>query len=100
VAQHRNVLLIPNAALRFKPAEDSRVTAKGNPPADKAQGRTGTVYVLAQKLLTAVPVRIGISDGRFTEVITGNVKDGDLLVVGTMETAADQSPSTLRMRLF
>ena len=100
VAQHRNVLLIPNAALRFKPAEDSRVTAKGNPPADKAQGRTGTVYVLAQKLLTAVPVRIGISDGRFTEVIAGNVKDADLLVVGTMEAAADQSQSTLRMRLF
>ena len=100
VAQHRNVLQIPNAALRFKPAEDTRIGAKGDPPADKAQGRTGTVYVLAQKLLTEVPVSIGISDGRFTEVLAGNIKDGDLLVVGTMEAASDQSQSTLRMRLF
>src|SRR5579859_368235 len=41
VAQHRNVLQIPNAALRFKPAEDSRIVAKANPPADKAQGHAG-----------------------------------------------------------
>ena len=56
--------------------------------------------MLAQKLLTAVPVRTGISDGRFTEVLAGNVKDGDQLVIGATQSDAGQSQSTLRMRLF
>jgi HlyD family secretion protein len=100
VERHSNVVQIPNAALRFKPAEATANVAKGNPATDKGQGRAGTVYVLAKQVPIAVPLRIGISDGRFTEVLAGNVKDGDQLVIGTLEPAADQSPSTLRMRLF
>jgi HlyD family secretion protein len=99
VAQHRNVLQIPNAALRFKPAEGTPVVTKARSTEDK-QGNGGIVYVLQQKLLSAVPVRLGISDGRSTELLAGAIRDGDALVVGTAEPATEQSQGTLRMRPF
>lgn len=99
VAQHRNVLQIPNAALRFKPAEGTPVVTKAKSTEDK-RGNAGTVYVLQQKLLSAVPVRLGISDGRSTELLAGAIRSGDALVVGTVEPATGQSQGTLRMRPF
>jgi HlyD family secretion protein len=100
VAQHKNVLLVPNAALRFKPAESAQEIAKAKPGEEKAQGTSGTVFVLEQERLRAIPVRLGISDGKFTEVLSGDIKDRDPLVVGAAETPTDQSQSTLRMRPF
>ena len=60
----------------------------------------------AEELLAAIlpaagnSVRLGISDGKFTEVLSGDIKDRDPLVVGAAETPTDQSQSTLRMRPF
>jgi HlyD family secretion protein len=100
VAQHKNVLLVPNAALRFKPVEGAQEIVRAKPAEGKAQGTSGTVFLLEQKWLRAIPVRLGISDGRFTEVLSGDIKDRDSLVVGVAETPTDQSQSTLRMRPF
>jgi len=100
VERHSNVLQVPNAALRYKPAEAAATAARGNPSTDKEPGRTATVYVLARKAPVAVALRVGISDGRFTEVLSGKVKDAEQLVIGTLAPTAEQSPSTLRMRLF
>ncbi|MGZ8778672.1 MAG: efflux RND transporter periplasmic adaptor subunit [Thermoanaerobaculia bacterium] len=106
-----NVLRVPNAALRFKPAQESgeksaranggggdatqRLTRSGQaggPAGAAAQlpgGQRGggakmqTVYTLgADRKLTPVPIRTGISDGRFTQVVSGGLKEGDAVVVG------------------
>jgi HlyD family secretion protein len=100
VAQHKNVLLVSNAALRFKPVEAAQEIVRAKPAEEKSQGTSGTVFLLEQKRLRAIPVRLGISDGKFTEVLSGDIKDRDPLVVGAAETPADQSQSTLRMRPF
>jgi HlyD family secretion protein len=100
VAQHKNVLLVPNAALRFKPAEGAPEIARAKPAEEKAQGTGGTVFLLEQKRLRVIPVRLGISDGRFTEVLSGDIKDRDSLVAGAAEAPTDQSQSTLRIRPF
>jgi HlyD family secretion protein len=100
VAQHKNVLLVPNAALRFKPVEGAPEIVRAKPAEEKSQGTSGTIFLLEQKGLRAIPVRLGISDGKFTEVLSGDIKDRDPLVVGTAETPTDQSQSTLRMRPF
>jgi HlyD family secretion protein len=56
--------------------------------ASKAQ----TVYTLgADKKLTAVEIRTGITDGRFTQVISGNLKPGDTVVTG-IATAKVEGP--------
>ncbi|MGZ5433823.1 MAG: efflux RND transporter periplasmic adaptor subunit [Thermoanaerobaculia bacterium] len=106
-----NVLRVPNAALRFKPAQESgeksaranggggdatqrlaRSGQAGGPAGAAAQlpgGQRGggakmqTVYTLgADRKLTPVPIRTGISDGRFTQVVSGGLKEGDAVVVG------------------
>ena len=101
VARHENVLLAPNAALRFRPpgaaAEPGRQRL-GAP--EKGRGPTGTVYVLDQGAPRAVRVDLGITDGRFTEIVGSELKDGDEVVVGTVGAATDQSTTTLRMRMF
>jgi HlyD family secretion protein len=52
------------------------------------------VYTLDESSgkLTPVPIRTGISDGRFTQVVSGNLKIGDLVVVA-LATAKVQGPA-------
>jgi HlyD family secretion protein len=40
------------------------------------------VWVLDGELLRAIEVVVGISDNRFTEIISGDVKEGQKLVTG------------------
>ena len=41
---------------------------------------------------TPAIVKVGISDGSVTEVVSNDVKDGDKLVVEAMPTAASKKP--------
>lgn len=114
VAKHDNVLLAPNAALRFKPKQDEATTDK---PAAKGGSKTGRskkkagqndmfagkLYVLRGTKLEPVRVKIGISDGRFTEISSDSLKAGDRVVVGETQEEGDVSASTasnMRFRMF
>lgn len=127
VAQKKGVLLVPNTALRFKPAEADKVEKPGE-PAEKAGGEaaksangsrpggppgaggekrrrdagSGTVYVLADGQLKPLKINTGITDARFTEVAGGELKEGDKVITGeNLPSAAPAaSSSTFRMRLF
>lgn len=89
-------LLVPNAALRFTPpsqeAESSPSIGLSNlfrmrPPrirsANRGAGASGpaTVYVLRNGAPVAVPVKTGLSDGLHTQIVSGELKDGDQVVV-------------------
>jgi HlyD family secretion protein len=101
VAQRKNVLLVPNAALRFRPEEGAAAALKSKPQGSKAEGARGTVYVLDQHQLKAIAVGTGIFDSRFTEIVAGELKAGDQVVVGAAAGAAPEtSQGTMRMRLF
>jgi HlyD family secretion protein len=87
-----DVLKVPNAALRFRPVP-SVVEATG---AARPQGPNwALVYVPAQAgKVRAVPVKTGISDANFTEVVQGGLQPGQQVVVGaTMPGAATASSS-------
>ena len=57
--------------------------------ASKAQ----TVYTLdAEKKLKPVEIRTGISDGRYTYVVSGALKEGDLVVVGVATSKVESAP--------
>jgi HlyD family secretion protein len=99
VARKQDVLLVPNAALRFRPEEGPERTLRRRRD-EKADGAQATVHVLATGRLQAVQIGIGISDGRFTEVISGPLKAGDAVVTGNADNAAARSQSTFRMRMF
>jgi HlyD family secretion protein len=68
-ADRQNVVKVPNGALRFRP--DDVPTKLGS-----------AVYTLGQdNHPIAHQVRTGITDGRFTELLSGDLKDGDAVVV-------------------
>jgi HlyD family secretion protein len=118
VATVKDVLRIPNAALRFRPEEAEGAAAPaaaspeeraargpGSGPAgaarqfDRAAGgkprRPGqTVYTIGAPQIgdpQPVEIKAGITDGRFTQVAGGSLKEGQLVVVGLVTAKADAS---------
>lgn len=82
VAERHDVLRMPLAALRFKPAgEVAPATRKAEAP--KAGEKT--VYRLDQDRPSAVAVRIGIADGKFAEIAEGPLREGDDLIAEELE---------------
>jgi len=103
VDEVNDVLRIPNSALRFKPAvaekerRDSQAGVKtpsgGSGPGSSGasglgqggprSGRAASVWVLgANQSLRAVAVRTGLSDGLRTQLLSGDLKEGDSVVTG------------------
>ena len=115
VAEREDALLVPNAALRFKPAEKEGASSgakdetkpatgkqAGKKSGKKREAASGTVYILQGKELKPVSVTLGITDNRNTEVVGGELKAGDKVVVGEnmAEEGSSSSKSTVRMRMF
>ena len=62
----------------------------GAPPARK---RPQTVYVLgADNKLTPVEIRTGITDGHYTQVVSGDLKPGDNVVIGLATSKVEANP--------
>ena len=61
---------------------------------------SGTVYRVEQGELKPVSVQLGITDNRNTEVVGGELKIGDTVVVGENVAAPGGKPSSVGMRLF
>ena len=107
VAERKDVLLVPNAALRFKPANANNQKPTGNQPGTAINGDTakpkrdafsGKVYVMEQGELVPVSVTLGITDNRNTEIVTGELKAGDQAVVGETQAASSSSSSSASTR--
>lgn len=94
VAQQENVLVVPNAALRFSPPASPKrsggFSLLPRPPALQrgTPSITPGVYVLRDGLLTHVPVRTGLSDGQRTEVRSDGLRAGDQVVIEMQEAAS------------
>lgn len=125
VANVRDVLRVPNGALRFRPEGVKEPAQKAAAPdqnrgmAQMAQsggaagpaGAAGsfgrgwrrnqgggaekkmqTVYILdANKKPQAVQIRTGITDGRYTAVVEGNLKEGQDVIIGNATSKVDAS---------
>jgi HlyD family secretion protein len=91
VSVKNDVLRIPNAALRFRPPEQEGAAQKR----EKGSG----VWILVDKKLKRIPVTPGISDGTYTELLSGELKEGEDLIVDTIvKTATQPQQSGPRMR--
>jgi HlyD family secretion protein len=113
VGERKNVLLVPNAALRWIPMEKQVVgefrgspkkTKKGKgskaPPqvkpavnGGKAEQAHGLVWVPQGALVRPVQVTLGLSDGSLTEVSSPELKAGTLVVVGEMDSQPAGKPA-------
>ena len=109
VAQRQDVLMLPNAALRFRPADAASRSdkprgdnnkPKGDRGKDKADSAPmGTVYVMETGQPKAVRVSVGITDNRFTEVLGDALKEGAAVIVEDRQPPA-KATGAPGMRLF
>jgi HlyD family secretion protein len=113
VHHRENVLLVPNAALRWTPAASLVATEPGagtapaapraSPPAEgrsaaaasgpPAATTAGVVYVASGSGVRPIPVRVGLSNGMTTEVAGEELAAGTEVVTGT-QTAASRAAQT------
>jgi len=103
-----NVLSVPNAALRFRPATAAvqPVAAQAPSPAANRQAgapvasrerrtRGGTLYVLdAKSQPQAIRVQTGITDGTTTEVRGNEIKEGMKVIAGTVSSTQSAQGTT------
>jgi HlyD family secretion protein len=103
-AERSQVLRVPNAALRFRPppqltaalgeTREAKGKAAGGSPGGGGGGggrQRGehstdrrTVWVLRQDKPVMVPIRVGITDGTMTELLEGELVEGDRLISETV----------------
>ncbi|MEJ2175572.1 MAG: efflux RND transporter periplasmic adaptor subunit [bacterium] len=60
----------------------------------------GRLWLLADGAPKPVAVRIGLSDGTSTEIVSGELREGMEVIVGTTQGAARSGGAFSRMRLF
>ncbi len=83
LAERKNTLYVPNAALRFKPSNVPEHTAM---PELKANEQL--VWVLENNQPQPVVVQAGLNDGVNTEVLSGKLTPGTEVIVGQQTVAA------------
>lgn len=106
IASADNALVIDNAALRYRPAAAANTAANGSPGmvgallprrlpgmgrgekkageensvSDQLRGRPATIWVLRNDQPQAVEIKTGISNGAYTQVVSGDLQEGDLVI--------------------
>ena len=93
VARRDDVLRAPAAALRFRPTADV-LAALGATGAGASPG--ATLWTATAEAVVPVPVKTGISDGTWTEILEGAIEAGAPVVTRvTLDASgsADASPS-------
>jgi len=96
LADKGDVLRVPNAALRFRLAEAGN-NSKASLPREKGKG----LWVLVDNKPERVAVNTGISDGTYTEILSGNLREGDPVIIEALrekkKSTASQAPRGPRM---
>jgi HlyD family secretion protein len=84
VLVRENILRVPNGALRYKPGDDKAGPAVKPLPQSQQKGSQidQTVFVLnAAGIPEARKIQVGISDGLYTEVTSGDLREGEAVVL-------------------
>jgi HlyD family secretion protein len=90
-----DALRIPNQALRFAPANAGQ--QRSGPPSASTQGSAGLtvgaarVWVLRNRQPMAAAVVVGLEDDNFTEIVGGDLRAGDEVIVGERQAKSDRA---------
>ena len=94
VERRTAALLVPNAALRYRPAPNLLVgevvkTKEVSP--DNEKTNRGTVYIEEGGKVRPVQIELGLTDGTMTEVVNGELRANDVVLVGEARSGAPSS---------
>ncbi|MDP3608808.1 MAG: efflux RND transporter periplasmic adaptor subunit [Methylophilus sp.] len=115
VAKAEQSLLVPNAALRYKPTvnEEENISDDKKPMAGNSNGRrnngdrkrvksdnltAGKIYVLRAGKPTLIRVNVGITDGRSTAITSPDLVVGDKVIVGELQANGQAQAGGRNMR--
>ncbi len=95
VQSRKDVLRVPNAALRFRLAEKGGTKdRKDKGQKDRVQKEKGPgVWVLENRQPRRVSIKTGISDGAFAEVVSGGLEEGKEVIIEALGKANNQGQS-------
>lgn len=104
-AQRNDVVRIPDQALRYSPGGLSGPASAGGTTegqllaaAAVPGGRAARVWVLRQSRPAAVAVHVGLDDGRYSELVSGDLRLGEQVIVGQqLANAAAAQARPLRL---
>jgi len=108
VAERENALLIPNAALRYRPKDFKKETLQKKPsPQNQTAGQQGkkheqylaTVFVLQDGKPTPIKIKTGITDNKFTEILSDELKVGEKVITDENEQD-DKNKHNSPMKMF
>ena len=96
VDQRPNVLKVLNAALRYHPPSQTSPPASVGKAGSRGTAPEQAVWIMdSNNKPQRVVVTTGESDGTYTEVTGGGIKDGNRVIVGAaVAKAASGSPPT------
>jgi HlyD family secretion protein len=102
VQSRDDVMKVPAAALRFRPQPKPEEAMNGEKSGKGRKTGGPAVYKLVNGEPVRVPVKIGISDQNMTEILSGDLKPGDELVVADLSAKKNGSGvgGSPRGRLF
>ncbi len=72
----QSVLIVPNAALRFKPVSSTATPDQKKTKVTKGPG----VWILENNAPKNIKITTGISDGNYTEVTAGDLNEGQMII--------------------
>lgn len=84
--KRENILVVPHSALRFVP--------KNHIEKYDTQG----IWVMRNGKPKRISIETGISDDFNTEVKSSDVKEGDIIIIGSEQTSSDKKQQQMRMR--
>ena len=87
-AQRDNVIRVPDQALRYVPAD---AAAAAPQPVPGGAARQGQVWVLADGKPVRVAVTLGLDDDSFTEIVGGDLKPGDQVILSEQAGGSGKS---------
>ena len=93
VAERSDVLRVPNQALRYAPGgvvgagiADAVASSAAVPPA--GPGKAGRLWVLRDGKPVPLAVVVGLDDENYTEIVKGDLKPGDQVIVSAAGASA------------
>jgi len=90
VAGKKGILKVPNTALRFRPPETDK------PAVYKNAG----VWIVANQSPKRVDVTTGIGDDQYTEILSGEIKEGQEVIVEAIGAATTKQKTSSPPRFF
>lgn len=91
IMTRHDVLRITNAALRFRMSEKPSGAGAG-------EKKGPAIWILEKDRPKRVPITPGISDGNYTEIVSGDLKEGQQTIVEALRKG--KGPATTAPRMF